>query len=420
MKRFWKVGTTMGALGFVAIGYAFAQSADAQRQQTPGTEIQIAATNLAKPYATPSRANASSNVPRGNNQPTVPAGFKINIFADNLAHARNLLVVSNGDVLLAEQRPGRIVLLRDANNDGVAELTETFAEGFTTVYGLAVGKDALYVGDLQGIWRIPYTPGDTKARAKQQRITPDGAFGESGGHATRNLALSPDGTKIYAAIGSRGNIAEEEVQRATIQEFTLAEGGTKAVNQRTFASGLRNPVGTAFYPGTNTLYTVVNERDGLGDELVPDYLTSVRDGGFYGWPYSYIGQNPQPGFAEKKPDLVKKAIVPDVLFRSHSAPLGLAFYTGTAFPAEYGGGAFVALHGSWNAAEPRAYHVAFVPFKDGKPAANGYKVFAAGFWTGAEKPQVWGRPAGVAMAKDGSLLIADDGAQIVWRVSAAK
>lgn len=425
MKRLWKISFgvvgVVGAASIAATSYVNAQAEDAiRREQAPGAVVEIQLAALAKPNATPSRANASNSVPRGANMPTVPAGFRVNVFAENLSHARNMLVAANGDVLLAEQRPGKITLLRDADNDGRAEVTATFAEGFDTVYGLAVGKDALYVGDVQGIWRIPYTAGDTKARGAQTRITADGAFGGGGGHVTRNLALSQDGTKIYVAVGSRGNIAEEEVQRATIQEFTLTDGGTKAGNQRTFASGLRNAVGTAFYPGSNALYTVVNERDGLGDELVPDYLTLVADGGFYGWPYSYLGSNPQPGFADKKPDLVKKAIVPDVLFRSHSAPLGLAFATGTSFPAEYQGGAFVALHGSWNAAKPRAYHVVYVPFKGGKPAGNSYKVFASGFWTGADRPQVWGRPAGVAVAKDGSLLIADDGSQTVWRVSAAK
>jgi glucose/arabinose dehydrogenase len=422
MKRFLKISLGIGVAAVASVGaasYGIAQSDEqARREQTPGTVIEISAKTLAKPNATPSRANASNDIPRGDKMPTVPAGFRVNVFAEDLSHARNMFVLPNGDVLLAEQRPGTVTLLRDANNDGVAEVKETFASGFNTVYGLALGKDTLFVADVVGIWSIPYTAGDTKARAAQQRITADNAFGGGGGHVTRNLALSQDGSKIYVAIGSRGNIAEEPEQRATIQEFTL-EGG-KAVKQRTFASGLRNAVGTAFYPGTNSLFTVVNERDGLGDELVPDYLTQVADGGFYGWPYSYIGSNPQQGYAEKRTDLVKKAIVPDVLFRSHSAPLGLAFYTGTSFPAEYQGGAFVALHGSWNAAKPRAYHVAFVPFKGGKPAANSYKVFASGFWTGADKPEVWGRPASVAVAKDGSLLIADDGSQTIFRVSAVK
>ena len=219
----------------------------------------------------------------------------------------------------------------------------------------------------------------------------------------------------YIAIGSSGNIGEDPLPRATIQVFDLGPNG--ATNQRTFASGTRNPVGLAFYPGTSDLYTAVNERDTLGDELVPDYFTKVADGGFYGWPYSYIGQNPQPGFADKRPDLVAKAIVPDLLLRSHSAPLGIAFSTGTKFPAEYQGGVFIALHGSWNAAAPRGYLVAYAPFTNGKPAGD-YQIFATGFWTmGADHAGVMGRPAAVAVAKDGSLLVADDVGNTIWRIS---
>ena len=254
-----------------------------------------------------------------------------------------------------------------------------------------------------------------KAIAKAQQVTKDGALMDPGGHSTRAVTLHPDGSKFYVSIGSRGNINEEPEPRATIQEFKL-DGSA----QRTYATGLRNAVGTAFYPGTTDIYTVVNERDGLGEELVPDYLTKVVDGGFYGWPYSYMGKNPQPKFADKRPDLVAKAIVPDTPFRSHSAPVGLTFSTGNVFPKEFQGGAFVGLHGSWNAAQARGYHLVYVPWVNGKPADH-YIVFLSGFWSqGEKKAEVWGRPAGVAMAKDGSLLVADDVANIVWRVSAKK
>ena len=202
-------------------------------------------------------------------------------------------------------------------------------------------------------------------------MTPEAAYGGSGGHSTRNVNSSPDDTQLYVSIGSQANIAEEPMPRATIQEFTLDAAGLKASNQRTYASGLRNAVGTAFYPGTRDLYTVVNERDTLGDELVPDYLTKVADNGFYGWPYSYLGKNPQAGYADKRPD-------------------------------------------------PRGYQVAFVPFTNKRPAGD-YVVFASGFWSGqGNSAEVWGRPAGVAVAKDGSLLIADDGANTIWRVSTKK
>ena len=390
----------------------------ADTQQTPGTRIKIDLNALAKPGDTPSKANGPKTIPRPANATlNVPPGFVVNIFAGKLSHARNMNVAANGDVLLAEQSDGKITLLRDADGDGKAELVTTFADGFRTAYGIAFGRGAVYIGDGAGVWRIPYTPGDTMAREKQTLVTPDGAFGPGGGHSTRNVNVSQDGTKLLVSIGSIGNLGEEPVPRATIQEFTLDSSGMKAGNQRTFASGLRNAVGTAFYPGTNDLYTVVNERDTLGDELVPDYFTRVADQGFYGWPYSYLGQNRQQGFADKRPDLVAKAIVPDLPFRSHSAPLGLTFYNATQFPREYQGGAFVALHGSWNAAVPRAYFVAYVPFENKRPVGD-YMIFASGFWPGSgEKAELWGRPASVAVAKDGSLLIADDTSNTIFRVS---
>ncbi len=390
-------------------------------QPPVGTRIKIDAGNLAKIGETPSKANA----PRATRkQPgvslTVPAGFEVSVFAEGLSSARNMQVAANGDVFLAEQGAGKVTLLRDGNNDGSAELITTFASGFSTVYGIAFANNGVYIGDTKGVWYIPYKAGDTKASASQVMVTPEGAFGSTGGHSTRNVNISPDGKKLYVSIGSAGNIAEEPVPRATIQEYTLDASGTKTTGSRTYASGLRNAVGTAFYPGTSDLYTVVNERDTLGDELVPDYLTRVADNGFYGWPYSYIGKNPQPGFADKRPDLVQKAIVPDVLLRSHSAPLGLTFYTADQFPKEYQGGAFVALHGSWNAANPRGYMVAFVPFENKRPVGD-YQVFANGFWSGrGDTAEVWGRPAGVAVAKDGSLLVADDGSHTIWRITYKK
>ena len=379
----------------------------------PGSRIEIRPADLPAPGATPSRSNRASPITRRDGQmPRVPTGFKVNIFADKLAHARWLQVAPNGDVFLAEPRARHVLLLRDSDGDGAAESRVVFTEGFDYPHGLALHQGALYVGDRAGVWRVPYGQAMEKATARPQRITPDGALGGSGGHATRNIAFSPDGSKFYVSIGSAGNIAEEDEPRATIQEFA-ADGS----RQRTFASGLRNPVGIAFAPGTNDLYTVVNERDGLGDGLVPDYLTRVQDGGFYGWPYSYIGSHPQPGYAERRPDLVKKAIVPDTLFEAHSAALGLAFYTGETFPQKYRGGAFVGLHGSWNAGTPRGYSVAFVPFEGGKPATH-YEIFMSGFWVeGESTARVIGRPVGTAIAKDGSLLVADDVANVIWRVS---
>lgn len=379
----------------------------------PGTRIEVKAADLPPPYASAGARNRAEPAEgRGGRMPRVPDGFTVNIFADRLNHARWLAVAPNGDVFLAEPRSGHIRVLRDADGDGRAEISQVFVDGFQRPHGMAIRDGVFYFADANGVWRVPYKPGDLKASAKPQQVTAKGAFGATGGHWTRNIAFAPDGSKFYVSIGSATNIGEDPSPRATIQEFS-ADGK----NQRTFATGLRNAVGIAFYPGTNDLYTVVNERDGLGDELVPDYLTRVRDGGFYGWPYSYIGAHPQPGFADKRPDLVKQAIVPDVLFRSHTAALGLTFYTADQFPADYKGDAFVSLHGSWNAAQPRGYQVVRVPFKDGKPVGH-YEVFMSGFWVGGATPaQVIGRPVGLAVARDGSLLVADDSANVIWRVS---
>ncbi|MCB2106182.1 MAG: PQQ-dependent sugar dehydrogenase, partial [Rhodobacteraceae bacterium] len=370
---------------------------------------------LPAPYDPPSTANPSRSIARPKGaMPIAPDGFTVNIFAENLDRARNVKVAPNGDVFLA-QRTGDVRVLRDSDGDGIADKIEVFATGFRNPHGIDFLPDAVLIGDLEAIWSFPYRDGNLTAQSARKQLTPDGALGDPSGHATRNVVISPDRSKMYVSIGSRGNINEEPLPRATIQEFNIDGGG-----QRTFATGLRNAVGIAFAPGTNELYTVVNERDGLGNELVPDYLTRVVDGGFYGWPYSYMGQNPQPRFAEKRPDLVAKALVPDTPFRAHSAPVEMTFATGEQFPSEYRGGAFVALHGSWNAAQPRGYNVVYVPWQDGKPADH-YVVFAAGFWAkGEDKAEVWGRPAGVAMAKDGSLLIADDVADIIWRVSYKK
>ncbi|AWK87373.1 PQQ-dependent sugar dehydrogenase [Azospirillum thermophilum] len=392
---------------------AAATPALAQRPpgQSVGDSIHVRVQDLPKPYETPAVAVQAESVKRPARDPLrVPEGFTVTLFRDNVDHARNLLTLPNGDVLVAQQRPGSVTLLRDADGDGKAELAAAWATGFDRPYGLAYHDGAVYVGDLAGVWRLPWTEGAAKA-GERRRITADGAFGKRGGHNTRTVAVSPDGRTLYVGIGSDGNIDEEPEPRATIQAFSI-DGG----NQRTFASGLRNAVGMAFRPGSSELYTVVNERDGLGDQLVPDYLTRVQEGGFYGWPYSYLGSNPQPDFAEKRPDLVKRAIVPDVLFQAHSAPLGLVFGDRTIFPEKYRAGAFVALHGSWNRSDPVGYTVAFVPFRDGKPT-GGYEIFAAGFRMpgGSGPARVWGRPSGLSVARDGSLLIADDyGA--VWRV----
>lgn len=393
-------------------------AAAAAEQVAPGTRYEVTPADMPPPYADDSASLRPATVERPEGWlPRVPEGFEVTLFAEGLSHARWLTVAENGDVFLAEPRSGLIRRLRDGDGDGRAEINAVFAEGFQLPHGMAVRGRWLYVADVEGLWRLPLEPGADAPAGERERVTPPGAFGAGGGHWTRNVAFHPDGERFYVAIGSAGNIAEEPAPRATVQEFRLDGTG-----QRTFADGLRNPVGIAFYPGSDDLYVVVNERDGMGDELVPDYLTRVREGGFYGWPYAYIGANPQPGFAERAPEKVEATLVPDLLFQSHTAPLGLAFYDGGSFPADYRGDAFVALHGSWNAGEPRGYMVVRVPFEDGRPLGH-YEAFVTGFRLDESgtpgRAEVWGRPVGLAVAQDGSLLIAEDASHSVWRVQAA-
>lgn len=401
-----------GFLVFLAV-LAVPGAVLAQSGQTPGTKITIRPADLPAPYHT----RSASNGPRKVTRPAgaglrVPAGFAANLYAEKLDTPRWLEAAPNGDIFVAESSSGRIRVLRDADKDGKAETSTVFADGFNRPHGMALRPGYLYVADTRGVWRVAYQPGETRARQGPEAVTAEGVFGGAWGHWTRNIAFTPDGASFYASVGSAGNLAEEDPPRATILKFNADGSG-----QRIFATGLRNPVGIAIRPGSDELWTVVNERDGLGDGLVPDYLTRVQDGAFYGWPYAYIGPHPQPGYAERRPDLVAKTVVPDILFESHSAPLGLAFYTGTAFPPEYRGDAFVALHGSWNALKPTGYMVVRVPFRDGKPVGH-YEIFASGFWaSGDNRAEVWGRPVGLTIAADGALMIADDAGDTIWRVA---
>ena len=405
------------AAALLAAGVSFAAD-------HPGQKFQISPTGLAKPYATKGVGNPPENIPRAaGNQPEVPKGFALSIFADRLTDARWMAVAPNGDIFLAEppagyrvRGGGQITVLRDSNNDGKADQRFTFlpaSAGFIYPHGLAFHAGYLYVGDVRGIWRFPYTDGQTAA-GKPEKVTSKVAdLAPKNGHITRNIAFGPDGG-LYLALGSRDNISDF---KPGAQVFKINADGSMSE----FASGIRNPVGIAFAPGTNNLFVVSNERDGLGDALPPDYLTSVKAGGFYGYPYAYIGKNPDPAWGAKDPGgKIASTITPDVLFQAHSAPVGLVFYTGSSFPAEYKNDAFVALHGSWNAANPTGYKVVRVRFQNGK-AVNGYENFVTGFWNGMGQPgqpaKVWGRPAGLAVAKDGSLLIADDVANVIWRVA---
>jgi len=395
--------------------------------------------------------------------PTVPAGFTVKSYAEMQA-PRMMVYAPNGDLFVSSPAANNITVLRDANNDGVFESREVFAQGeapparrgggggppptpppstevnpaingpilgakapaceqppafankgtgtLAAPFGVALNNGYLYVGNTGSLVRYKYTSGDLKAQGAPEKLMDL----PTGGHSTRNIVFNRAGTKMYVAVGSSSNNnAGEDCRRAAILEFNPDGSG-----YRVYASGIRNPVGLTLQPGTDTVWTSINERDNLGDDLVPDYATSVKDGGFYGWPYSYIGSNYDPRYVGAFPDLVKRAIVPDVLIPAHSAALGMAFYTGTQFPERYRNGGFVALHGSWNRSVASGYKVVFFPMVNGKPGP--LEDFMTGFLTkdGANGTPLerWGRPVGVTVARDGGLLISDDGSNRIWKISA--
>ncbi|HEX3429806.1 MAG TPA: PQQ-dependent sugar dehydrogenase [Rhizomicrobium sp.] len=376
----------------------------------PGQRFSISPASLAKPYATAAVANDSKAIARPTGAlPKVPDGFAVSVFAGDVPHARWMTVAPNGDVFLAQSDLGKVVVLRPSSDGAHAAKVRTFASGFDRPHGLAIHNGALYVADVKSLWRLPYAVGALSASGRRVHIA-DTTPAEGPGHFTRDIVFDSKGT-LYLAIGSRDNVGEDPLPYASVQ--VVNANGTLS----TFASGLRNPVGIAFYPGTDDLYVTVNERDGLGDDLPPDYLTRIRKGDFFGWPYAYTGSHADPDNGKKRPDLVAKTKTPDVLFHAHSAPLGLVFYDGNQFPAEYRGNAFVALHGSWNDAHPTGYKIVRVKITNGRPE-NAYENFLTGFWDGASSPaRVWGRPVGLVIAKDGSLLVADDVGGTVWRVA---
>jgi glucose/arabinose dehydrogenase len=376
-------------------------------------------------------------------KPTAANGMRVNAFATGLDHPRTVYVLPNGDVLVAETNappkpddtggikgwvtklvmrragagvasPNRITLLRDADGDGIAETRSVFLEGLNSPFGMALVGNDFYVADSDAIVKFPYHSGDTRITAPGTRLA-DLPAGRINHHWTKDLTASPDGTKLYATVGSNSNVGENgieaETNRAAVLEVDRATGAW-----RVFASGLRNPNGPSWQPQSGALWVAVNERDELGNDLVPDYMTSVKDGGFYGWPYSYFGQHVDIRVDPQRPDLVAKAIVPDYALGAHTASLGLTFNTGNLFPQDMAGGAFVGQHGSWNRNPRAGYKVIFVPFANGKPSGKPQDVLTEFLSANGEAQ---GRPVGVRIDKHGALLVADDVGNTIWRVTPA-
>jgi glucose/arabinose dehydrogenase len=435
----------------IVAGYAAAQSPSDSairtgaaaygdwRQDAPGVSRLIRPADLPPPYATSAAHNfpSKSALPAGA-LPKVPAGFQIAEFA-RLDKPRQIRVAPNGDIFVAETSGGRIKVLRAA--DGAAKPSETgiFAEGLNGPFGIAfypAGPDPqyVYIGNEGSVVRFPYRNGDLKARGAPETIVP--SLPESGGHVTRDLAFSPEDDRLFISVGSATNDGESMPKKTDaeikVEEAARGLGASWADEAwradvlvtspdgksglKSFANGIRNCVSLAIEPKTRAPWCVTNERDALGDDLPPDYATSVRPGAFYGWPWYYIGDHEDPRHKGERPDLSGRVTVPDVLIQPHSAPLGLVFYTAAQFPADYAGSAFVALHGSWNRANRTGYKLVRVPLKDGV-ATGAYEDFMTGLVTG--DGSVWARPVGVAVAHDGSLLVTEDMNGTVWRITYA-
>jgi glucose/arabinose dehydrogenase len=412
---------------------------------TGGVEISDPSYGPSPALPTPDTAHQVSRFPRvlgwpEGKTPTAPPGFTVTRYADDVVRPRWLHVLPNGDVLVAESAnngsgrdtllppeavaarwaagnrghsPNRITLLRDADGDGKPELRKHLLWGLNRPVGMAHLDGWLYVGNMDELVRYPYRLGDTVIQAPPRHVLPLPAGGYNN-HWTRNVVVNAEGTKLYVTVGSATNVDTEGLDAKDERRAAVLELNPDGSGMRVFASGLRNPVGLDWTGGT--LWTVVNERDGLGDDLVPDYLTSVRDGAFYGWPYSYFGQHEDPRQQGRRPDLVAKAVAPDYALGSHTASLGLAFYRGERFPEPWRNGAYIGQHGSWNRSSPAGYRVLFVPFEGGRPS-GAPREFLGGFIADSGRNEAYGRPLGVAVHPDGALLVADDAAGIVWRVS---
>lgn len=411
-------------VGSQCFGSLFAQDrAGSWQDDAPGKRHKVDLSQLPTPYATESARNGPKIVDRPEGAvPQVPEGFVIEEYAKGFKNPRQLLAAPNGDIFVVESKTGEIHVLRDSDGDGKPDINEVFLSGSNKPFGIAFYPPGphptfLYIGNTDAIVRVPYENGILKAAGKPEEISSLSGGGQltGGGHWTRDVVFSADGKKLYVSIGSRSNVDEkndpDEDHRARI--FVMNPDGSE---KKAFATGIRNPVGLAIHPETGDLWTSVNERDGLGDNLVPDYITRVTEDGFYGWPWFYLGDHPDPRH-KKDPhmELADKVLVPDLPVQAHSASLNMLFYTGDQFPAAYRNDAFAAFHGSWNREMRTGYKVIRVPLKSGEPQGY-YEDFVTGFVT--PEGDVWGRPVGLAVAADGSLLMSEDGHNTIWRIRA--
>jgi glucose/arabinose dehydrogenase len=387
------------------------------RSMKAGTFRRITVADLPRPFATESARNNARLVPRPPDAwPQAPAGFKVDLYAAGLEGPRQIRRAPNGDFFVAETRAGQIRVFRGRSQDGKPEQVSVFATGLRQPFGMAflplgAKPEWVYVGNTNSVVRFPYHNGDLKATGAAAVIVPELP---TGGHSTRDVVFSQDGTRMFVAVGSQSNVDDPDENKGEFHRANILEYTPEGQYVDVYASGIRNPVGLGINPKTGELWCSTNERDALGDNLVPDYVTHVQQHGFYGWPWYYMGGHQDPRHDGKHPELRGKVLVPDVLVSPHNASLGLTFYDGRQFPAEYSGDLFAAEHGSWNRANRTGYEVIRVPLKDGR-ASGEFEDFLTGFVTA--DGQVWGRPVGVAIALDGSLYVTDDGSQSIWRVS---
>jgi glucose/arabinose dehydrogenase len=411
-------------LGLVGASAAGDQSAFSDfRSERPGTMHHITAADLPAPFATSSVSNSPKVEPRpADAKPQTLPGYSVALYADGLDNPRLMRTAPNGDVFVAESRPGRVKVIRGRDAAGRAQTVEVFADGLTRPFGIAFyppgpNPTHVYVGNTDAIVRFPYQVGDLKARGPRETIAGVPTSAPPGrGHWSRDIVFSRDGKKMYVSVGSLTNVDDVETNPGEKDRATVLEFNPDGSGRRVYASGIRNAVGLAVHPTTGQIWVSVNERDALGDNLVPDYISHIEDGAFYGWPWFYIGDHQDPRHNGKHPELKSKVKVPDVLLQPHSASLEMLFYSGTQFAPEHRSSIFAAEHGSWNKLQRTGYKVIRVPLKNGAPTGE-YEDFLTGFVI--DYGHVWGRPVGVTQASDGSLLVSDDGSNAIWRVAYA-